>query len=38
MHDEQYLAKTEPKLSILLNQAITIACLDGKSKKEATVI
>jgi hypothetical protein len=35
---EQYLAKTEPKLSILLNQAITIACLDGKSKKEAMVI
>jgi hypothetical protein len=35
---DQYFSKYEPKLSILLNQAITMACLDGKSKREASVI
>lgn len=35
---EQYVQKNEPKLSVILNQAITWACLEGKGKTEASVI
>lgn len=35
---EQYTTKNEPKISVILNQAITMACIDGKMKKEASLI
>lgn len=34
---EQYI-KSEPKLSVVLNQAITMACIDGKDKKQVELI
>ena len=35
---EQFPGKNEPKLATLLNQAIVLACMEGKNKKETSLI